>query len=122
MTPLDKIQIQLEQFGAKLTPEQCIEFRTILDAFAKIYFDLGEAFKMAVIHLIPGNTIHPELQKESGWIKAFTPAKKPIGDPLQELLHNTQKLSQEQLAQITRHLSQPETVPTTTITPTKETT
>lgn len=119
MTPLDKIQTQLEQFGSKLTPDQCTEFRSILDAFARIYFDLGEAFKMAVIHLIPSSVIGTATVIKP---TQFTPAKKPIGDPLQELLHNTQKLSQEQLAQITKHLSQPETVPTTTVTTTKETT
>lgn len=119
MTPLDKIQTQLEQFGTKLTPDQCTEFRTILDAFAKIYFDLGEAFKMAVIHLIPSGVIGTATVIKP---TQFTPAKKPVGDPLQELLHNTQKLSPSELAKITEHLSHSETVQTTLVSDTKETT
>lgn len=67
------------------------------------------------VRLFPGSIIPKDKP-------VFTPAKKPIGDPLQELLHNTQKLSPSELAKIAQVLSQPETVPTTTVTPTKETT
>ena len=51
---LDKLQERLIKLGQSLSPEQCKEFRDILDQFNFAYHDLADAYKMAVIELIPG--------------------------------------------------------------------
>lgn len=93
--------------------------RACNDAGGKL---LHLAYLLKDIHFKP---MQDNLDKLSNAMKAatvagstFTPAKKPIGDPLQELLHNTQKLSPSELAKITEHLSHCDTP----VTDTKEST
>lgn len=50
-----QLQQKLTQFGSKLTPELCKEFREILDLFAQAHYEFGEQYKLAIISLIPSN-------------------------------------------------------------------
>jgi len=65
MTQLDKLQQKLTQFGSKLTPELCKEFREILDLFAQAHYEFGEQYKLAVISLIPSNIVPKDVIKEA---------------------------------------------------------
>ena len=50
---LDKLQTQLEEFGKKLTVEQCEEFRQILFSIGVLHNSVGDIYKYAELTLIP---------------------------------------------------------------------
>lgn len=50
---LDKLQTQLEEFGKKLTVEQCEEFRQIIWSIGVLHNSIGDIYKYAELTLIP---------------------------------------------------------------------
>lgn len=50
---LDKLQTQLEEFGKKLTVEQCEEFRQIIWSIGVLHNSIGDIYKYAELSLIP---------------------------------------------------------------------
>lgn len=52
----ENLQKKLENFGAKLSPELSKEFRDILNEFALLHYSFGEAYKLALITLVPSKT------------------------------------------------------------------
>jgi hypothetical protein len=94
MTPSthDTLQQRLVAFGSSLTEVQCKELRDILDALAKLAYDVAEVYKMAVIDLIPSKVAAP--------VPNFAPVTKTAdtkGNPLAELLHNLSEADKAKL-------------------------
>lgn len=50
---LDKLQTRLEEFGKKLTVEQCEEFRQIIWSIGVLHNSIGDIYKYAELSLIP---------------------------------------------------------------------
>jgi hypothetical protein len=103
MTP-DQLQQRLEQFGAGLTAQQLEEFRKILWEIGVLHNSIGDIYKYAEIALIPRDR---PIAATVTTPTSFTPEKKKTGNPLEELLHNVQKLSPSQVESIRQNLSQP---------------
>lgn len=75
---LNSLQTRLKEFGQKLSPELCKEFRQILDDFTILHYEFGEAYKMACIDLIPSKTQQTTQQQDiiQTPVSTFKPATK----------------------------------------------
>jgi hypothetical protein len=116
MTP-DQLQQRLEQFGAGLTAQQLEEFRKILWEIGVLHNSIGDIYKYAELALIPRDkpiaadirnsiTSHQLGIGNVPTSNSFTPEKKKTGNPLEELIHNINKLSTSQLNSIKDQLKE----------------
>lgn len=71
MKEFEQLEERLKLFGSKLSLELCKELRDILDSFAQLHYAFGEAYKMAVIDLIPSK-IQTSQSKQVSLVEELT--------------------------------------------------